>query len=62
MFGHLITKTLRNGPRTHFPFRNILVDAISKDAYYAIMNSDNDMFVDVHDLWIRVKVKYFKSK
>jgi hypothetical protein len=26
------------------------------------MSSDIDLFVDVHDLWTRIKVKYFKSK
>lgn len=40
----------------------ILVDALSKDAYIKIINSDNDMFVDAHDLWTRIHVKYYKSK
>jgi hypothetical protein len=38
---------------------NILVDSLSRDAYFAIMSSDNDLFVDAHDLWNRIKVKYF---
>jgi hypothetical protein len=37
---------------------NILVDALTRDVYYAIMTSDNDMFVDGLDLWSRIKVKY----
>jgi hypothetical protein len=26
------------------------------------MSSDSDLFVDGHDLWTRIKLKYFKSK
>jgi hypothetical protein len=37
---------------------NILVDSLSRGAYFAIMSSDNDLFVDAHDLWNRIKVKY----
>jgi hypothetical protein len=40
---------------------NILVESLSRDAYFAIMSSDNDCFVDAHDLWTRYKSKYFKS-
>jgi hypothetical protein len=40
---------------------NILVDALSKDYYYAIMNSNDDMFVDAHNVWTKIKMKYFKS-
>jgi hypothetical protein len=38
---------------------NILVDSLSRSAYFAIMSSDSDLFVDAHDLWNRIKVKYF---
>jgi hypothetical protein len=41
---------------------NILVDALARDAYFAIMSSDNDIFVDAHELWTTIKLKYFKSK
>jgi Mg2+ and Co2+ transporter CorA len=34
---------------------NILVDA-----YCTIMNSNDGMFVDAHDVWTRIKMKYFK--
>ena len=37
---------------------NILVDSLSRGAYFAIMSSDNDLIVDAHDLWNRIKVKY----
>jgi hypothetical protein len=40
---------------------NILVESLSRYAYFAIMSSDNDCFVDAHDLWTRIKSKYFKS-
>jgi hypothetical protein len=40
---------------------NILVDSLSRNAYFAIMSSDSDLFVDAHDLWTRIKLKYFKS-
>jgi hypothetical protein len=40
---------------------NILVESLSRDAYFAIMSSDNNFFVDAHDLWTRSKSKYFKS-
>jgi hypothetical protein len=26
------------------------------------MGSNNDLLVDAHDLWTRIKVKYFESK
>jgi hypothetical protein len=38
-----------------------LVDSLSKNAYFANMTSDNDLFVDAHDLWNRIKLKYLKS-
>jgi hypothetical protein len=38
---------------------NILVDSLSRGAYFSIMSSDSDLFVDAHDLWNRIKVKYF---
>jgi hypothetical protein len=38
---------------------NILVDSLSRGAYFSIMSSDTDLFVDAHDLWNRIKVKYF---
>jgi hypothetical protein len=41
---------------------NILVDALTRNAYFDAMSSDNDLFVDAHDLWTRIKVKYFESK
>jgi hypothetical protein len=41
---------------------NILVDSLSRDAYFAIMSSDNDLFVKAHDLCTRIKLKRFKSK
>jgi hypothetical protein len=37
------------------------VDSLSKAAYFAIMSSDSDLFVDAHDLWTRIKLKHFKS-
>jgi hypothetical protein len=37
---------------------NILVDSLSRGAYFAIMSSDSDLFVDAHDLWNRIKGKY----
>jgi hypothetical protein len=37
---------------------NILVDSLSRSAYFSIMSSDSDLFVDAHDLWSRIKVKY----
>jgi hypothetical protein len=37
---------------------NILVDSLSRSAYFAIMSSDSDLFVDAHDLWNRIKGKY----
>jgi hypothetical protein len=40
---------------------NILVDSLSRGAYFAIMSSDSDLFVDAHDLWTRIKIKYFES-
>jgi hypothetical protein len=40
---------------------NILVDSLSRGAYFAIMSSDNDLFVDAHDLWTKIKLKIFKS-
>jgi hypothetical protein len=40
---------------------NILVDSLSKGAYFAIMSSYCDLFVDAHDLWTRIKLKFFKS-
>jgi hypothetical protein len=40
---------------------NILVDSLSRGAYFAIMSSDSDLFVDAHDLWTRIKTKYFES-
>jgi hypothetical protein len=40
---------------------NILVDSLSRGAYFAIMNSDSDLFVDAHDLWTKLKLKFFKS-
>jgi hypothetical protein len=40
---------------------NILVDSLSRGAYFAIMSSDNDLFVDAHDLWTRIKTKYSES-
>jgi hypothetical protein len=41
---------------------NILVDSLSRGAYFAIMSSDSDLFVDAHDLCTRIKVKYYESK
>jgi hypothetical protein len=41
---------------------NILVDALTRDAHFAIMSSDNDLFIVAHELWTRTKSKYFKSK
>jgi hypothetical protein len=40
---------------------NILVDSLSRGAYFAIMSSDCDLFVDAHDLWTRIKIKYSES-
>jgi hypothetical protein len=36
---------------------NILVDSLSKGAYFVIRSSDSDLFVDAHDLWTRIKLK-----
>jgi hypothetical protein len=38
---------------------NILVDSLSRNAYFSIMSNDSDLFADAHDLWNRIKVKYF---
>jgi hypothetical protein len=38
---------------------NILVDSLSRGAYFAIMSSDSVLFVDAHDLWNRIKGKYY---
>jgi hypothetical protein len=38
---------------------NILVNSLSKGAYFSIMSSD--LFVDAHDLWTRIKLNFFKS-
>jgi hypothetical protein len=38
---------------------NILVDSLSRSAYFAIMSSDSDLFVDAHDLWTKIKLKFF---
>jgi hypothetical protein len=40
---------------------NILVDSLSRGAYFAIMSSDSDLFADAHDLWTKLKLKFFKS-
>jgi hypothetical protein len=40
---------------------NILVDSLPRGAYFAIMSSDSDLFVDAHDLWNRIKIKYYES-
>jgi hypothetical protein len=40
---------------------NILVDSLSRGAYFAIMSSDSDLFIDAHDLWTKIKLKFFKS-
>jgi hypothetical protein len=40
---------------------NILVDSLFRGAYFAIMSSDSDLFVDGHDLWTRIKIKYSES-
>jgi hypothetical protein len=40
---------------------NILVDSLSRGAYFAILSSDSDLFVDAHDLWTKLKLKLFKS-
>jgi hypothetical protein len=40
---------------------NILVNSLSRGAYFAIMSSDSDLFVDAHDLWTKIKLKFFKS-
>jgi hypothetical protein len=41
---------------------DILVNSLSKDMYFVIMSSSNNLFVDAHDLWTRIKAKYFESK
>lgn len=40
---------------------NILVDSLSRGAYFAIMSSDSDLFANAHDLWTKLKLKFFKS-
>jgi hypothetical protein len=40
---------------------NILVESLSRDAYFTIMSSDNGCFVDAQELWNRIKSKYFRS-
>jgi hypothetical protein len=37
---------------------NILVDSLSRGAYFAIMSSDSDLFVDAHDVWTRIKLNF----
>jgi hypothetical protein len=34
---------------------------LSRSAYFSIMSSESDLFVDAHDLWNRIKVKYFEA-
>jgi hypothetical protein len=41
---------------------NILAISLSRDGYFSVLSSDSDLFVDGHDLWTRIKSKYFKSK
>src|SRR5687767_354995 len=36
----------------------MIVDSVLRSAYFAIMSSDSDLFVDAHDLWNRIKEKY----
>jgi hypothetical protein len=38
---------------------NILVESLSRGAYFSIMSSDTNLIADAHDLWSRIKVKYF---
>jgi hypothetical protein len=40
---------------------NILVESLSRGAYFAIMSSDSDLFVNAHDLWTKIKLKFFES-
>jgi hypothetical protein len=40
---------------------NILIDSLSRGAYFAIMSSDSDLFIDARDLWTKIKLKFFKS-
>jgi hypothetical protein len=40
----------------------ILANSLSKDTYFAIMSGDSDLFGDAHDLWTRMKLKYFEYK
>jgi hypothetical protein len=35
--------------------------SLNHHAYFAIMSSDSDLFVDAHDLWTRIKIKYLES-
>jgi hypothetical protein len=37
---------------------NILVDSLSRSAYFAIMSNDSDLFVDAHDLWTKIKLNF----
>jgi hypothetical protein len=37
---------------------NILVDSLSRGAYFAIMSSDSDLFVDAYDLWTKIKLNF----
>jgi hypothetical protein len=34
-----------------------LVEALTRDAYFAIMSGDNDLFIDSHELWTRIELK-----
>jgi hypothetical protein len=36
---------------------NILVDSLSRGAYFAIMSIDSDLFVDANDIWTIIKIK-----
>jgi hypothetical protein len=48
--------------RQNYQAYDILLNSLSKDVYFTIMNSNSDLLVDAHDLWTRIKVKYSESK
>jgi hypothetical protein len=47
--------------RQNYQAYDILVNSLSKDVYFAVIGSNSDVLVDAHDLWTRIKIKYFES-
>jgi hypothetical protein len=48
--------------RQNYQAYDILVNSLSKDVYFVVIDSNSDVLVDAHDLWTRIKIKYSESK